>query len=143
MCLLLFSLGFLLTFVVTCPGATYASPIFNLYIVAHEGLDHTQVTYRTSSCLVHYYRDEPLLAISSALIRTPVVLFDVGHCCGVVHGCILGRHDDVANDSLALVLGVGQENSFASDRFVQGSLYPFLAHYHLREVLFPSIATVR
>ena len=49
------------TFVVTCPGAAYVSSIFNLYIIAHEGLDHTHVTYRTSICLVHFHRDEQRL----------------------------------------------------------------------------------
>ena len=50
MCRLCCSLGSLSTFVVICPGAAYAGPMFNLYIVAHDGLDHTQVTYRTSRC---------------------------------------------------------------------------------------------
>ena len=58
----------------------------------------------------------------------------------VLNVCILVRHDGVANDFLALVLGVGQGNSLASDGFVQGSLYPFPCHYHLRERLSPSIA---
>ena len=78
MCRLYCSLGSLSTLVVSCPGAAYDSPIFNLFIIAHEGLDHTQVTYRTSRCLMHFHRDESLPAITSALIRTPVVLFGCG-----------------------------------------------------------------
>ena len=60
--------------------------------------------------------------------------------CWCGDGCIFVRHDGVANDSLVLVLGVSQGNSLASDRFVQGSLYPLLPQPYLREVLFPSIA---
>ena len=55
-------------------GLLMPAPSSTSTSLALKGLDHTQVTYRTSRCLVHFHRDEPLPAISSALIRTLVVL---------------------------------------------------------------------